>query len=25
LYEPTTKLEQRHELSVALRNPVSIP
>lgn len=24
LYEPTTNLEQRHELSVALRNPVSV-
>jgi hypothetical protein len=23
LYEPTAQLEQRHELSVALRNPVS--
>ncbi|QHG67133.1 PilW family protein [Pseudomonas putida] len=25
LFEPTLQLEQRHELSVALRNPVSIP
>ncbi|PVZ29723.1 PilW family protein [Pseudomonas sp. CC120222-01a] len=25
LYEPTLRLEQRHELSVALRNPVSEP
>ncbi|WP_085674077.1 MULTISPECIES: PilW family protein [unclassified Pseudomonas] len=25
LYEPTSQLEQLHELSVALRNPVSVP